>query len=274
MSRVFEHQHYLEFLRSEVALMKSTDPDWSLSKWAREMKMDTVVGLHLIMKGTRRPGNKSIPSFVRFFQFNEHEEKYFRLLVKKDLVAKDRDSLEAVDTKLKVLIGEKKSKFIEDVQFKVIADWYHFAIQQMITRSPVEANPEKIQSLLRYDVNIEQVKEALDHLRQLNVIELKDGFYHAVEVSLRTTFDVPSDALKTHHEQMMKNGLRAIREVPVPNRQIHGRSLVIHKDNLEKAGRMIREFSDSFGVEVDQEDGNQVYQLNIQFFPLSKELPE
>ena len=270
--RLFAHQHYLEFLRSEMEMMKQADPDWSLSRWARDMGLDSVVGLHLIMKGSRRPGAKSIPSFVKFFGLNSRQEEYFRLLVKKDLMARDAAAVSQINTKLKVLVGEINAKVVEDVEFKVIADWYHFAIQQMLTRGPLEANPEKIKSLLRYDVSTAQVTEALENLCNLGVIELKEGFYHCLENSIRTTTDVPSEALKTHHEQMIQNGLQAIRQVPVSERQIQGRTLVVAKEDLPKAAKMIQEFGDAFGVEIDQPAGTRVYQLNVQFFPLSQEL--
>lgn len=271
-NRVFNHSNYLDFLKSEMSLLKASDPEWSVSKWARAMNFSNVVGLHMIIKGTRRPGGKSLPHFVKFFNFTEKEENYFKFLIKKDLMSKDQDTLNYIDTKLKVLSFEDKAKFLDLTQFSFISEWYHFAIQQMITRSPVPANAAQIKTKLKYEVTVGQVENALQNLLKLQVIELKGDHYHAVEHSIRTPFDIPSEALKTHHEQMIKNASTAIRTVPVTERQIHGRTLVIKKEDLNRAAEMIREFSDQFGVAMDKPQGDQVYQLNIQFVPLTEEL--
>ena len=81
---------------------------------------------------------------------------------------------------------------------------------------------------------------------------------------------MPSEGLKRFHEQMIEHAKSAIREVPVEERQICGMTLTVKKEDLKEAKEVIRHFMDRFSSRVDQKLGEQVYQLNVQFFPLTK----
>lgn len=269
---VFRFTNYLDFIQSETEKLRKSHPDWSVSKWANDMGFMNPTALHMIIKGKRRPGSKAIPKLCRYFQFNEQEEKYFRYLLKRDLSVKDPEVAQYIDSKLKVMIQNRNIPCLEESEFKLIAEWQHYAIQQMLCIKSLPDSPEQIQKNLFYDVSLEQVKAAIENLIQLKIIERRDGELHVLQRSVCTTHDVPSEALRLHAEQMIENAKKSIRKVQIEDRSVQSRTLVIKKDQIEAAKKMIQEFSNQFGVEIDSDEGNQVYQLNIQFFPLTEQL--
>lgn len=269
---VFRFTNYLEFIQSETEKLRKSNPDWSVSKWASDMGFMNPTALHMIIKGKRRPGSKAIPRLCRFFQFSEQEEKYFRYLLKRDLSVKDPEVAQYIDSKLKVMIQDQSMLSLEETEFKLIAEWYHYAIQQMLCIQSMSDDAKEIQKNLFYDVSLEQVEAAIENLLRLKIIDRRDGQLVVLQRAVRTSHDIPSEALKIHAEQMIENAKKSIRKIDLQERTVQGRTLVIKKDQIEAAKKMIQEFSNQFGVEVDCEDGNQVYQLNIQFFPLTEQL--
>lgn len=269
---VFSFTNYLDFIQSETEKLRKSHPDWSVSKWANDMGFMNPTALHMIIKGKRRPGSKAIPKLCRFFQFSEQEEKYFRYLLKRDLSVKDPEVAQYIDSKLKVMIQDKSMLSLEEAEFRLIAEWYHYAIQQMLCIKSLPADPAEIQKHLFYDVSLDQVSAAIENLIRLKIIERSGNQLQILQRAVRTSHDIPSEALRLHAEQMIENAKKSIRKVQLQERSVQGRTLVIKKDQIEAAKKMIQEFSNQFGVEIDSDMGDQVYQLNIQFFPLTEQL--
>ena len=59
---------------------------------------------------------------------------------------------------------------------------------------------------------------------------------------------------------------------PVADRELNGYSLATSKANLPKAKALIREFASRFIelIETSGDEAEEIYQLNVQFFKLSK----
>lgn len=90
-------------------------------------------------------------------------------------------------------------------------------------------------------------------------------------ISILTEQDINNETIQSFHKQMIDLASRSISETSLENRELIGLTLPIDKSNLPQAKKLIREFIEKFNAILDAPEGNSVYQLNLQFFPLATE---
>jgi uncharacterized protein (TIGR02147 family) len=97
----------------------------------------------------------------------------------------------------------------------------------------------------------------------------KEKKLHLAVKSLHTLQDVPSAAIRRYHDSMIENAKEALHVFPVEVREFQGKTIAIPNDQIQEAKQLIRNFSKHFDRKIDVTRSDSVYQLNIQFFPLT-----
>jgi uncharacterized protein (TIGR02147 family) len=271
---VFKYHNYRDFLNSYVDISKSLNPRWNLSSWARQMGIIKVTSLNVILTGQRRIGAKSLDKIIRFFRFSQEEEAYFRLLVRREEMRDDKVVQEMIDEEIRYKSYKPKKKLLDNTQFTYISDWYHLAIHQMAHICPLKDDPQWIQKYLRRTVPISDIKDAIENLVNLRILVRENNLLKLAVESLHTLQDVPSKAIRRHHSDMMDNAKEALSSVHVEEREFRGKTLAISTKQIPLAKELVRKFIRQFGLKLGYDKGNAVYQLNIQFFPLSEKIEE
>jgi uncharacterized protein (TIGR02147 family) len=215
-----------------------------------------------------------VESFVRYFAFGDKDAEYFRDLVRLSKIKED--------TRLSTLIIEKMGKkfangavkFVDEKTFNVISNWYHLPIREMVRLPAFRPDPAWISRNLTFKVGVREVAQALRSLSELGLVALDaNGRMTVAEGRLNTGDDVANEAVKRHHEEMLENARAALRMVPVEKREITSQSIAISSAKLAQAKELIRQFQDKFSQLMEDEVGGDViYQLQMQFFPLTREV--
>jgi hypothetical protein len=71
---------------------------------------------------------------------------------------------------------------------------------------------------------------------------------------------------------MLDRAKEALRAQDVLEREFLGCCMVIRPENVSRAKELIREFKDRFEELLEEDEGSQIYQLQIQFFGLTQEI--
>jgi uncharacterized protein (TIGR02147 family) len=270
MLNVYDFKDYREFLREFVSRQKQENPQWTIAGWARELGLLATTSLTKILNGQREPGEKICRKLVEYFRFDHDQIRYFDMLVR--LNKCDDDHLKEVfQEKLMKLTPVPGKLFLDETRLEMISDWTHLAIRQLASVSPLPNDPEWIARQLVFEAPAAQVRRALDNLVVLGLLELKDGFFRMSQSWITTQEDIPSKALRSHHSQMIENAKKSIEMVPVEKRQICGSTMAIPLNKMESAKSLIRQFASDMAKLMDSPSCDQVYQLNVQFFPLTHE---
>lgn len=157
--------------------------------------------------------------------------------------------------------------FVDERMFRLVSDWPHFVLKQYL-RKPRAMNPEKIARALRGKVSPAQVSRVVKTLADLGIVSVIDG-----EIRPRLTAgfvsqtDVPSQAIRSHHGQMMERAREALADVPVREREIVSLTLAFDPRDLEAVKNEIRAFKNRIDSRYGAGASDHVYQLNVQFFP-------
>lgn len=154
--------------------------------------------------------------------------------------------------------------------FKVISDWYHFPLLELIRTKGFKSDARWIAK--RMELPLPIVTAALDRLESLELIERKDGEIKLTNQNfLETLDDIPSAATRNHHEQMLSKAVESLNSEPVSKREFQSLNFNFDPEEMEEAKKAIRDFCKRFNKKYGKTSGKEVYQLNLQFFGLTRE---
>lgn len=269
---ICKYTDYRVFLIAHAQSMKVKQASWSYGAWAKSMGLKTTSSITKIIQGEREAGSAITERLVSYFQFTDRQALYFRDLVRLQKIKKD--------PRLSALLMEKIGKehpnsslrIMDDKSFLVISNWYYLAIRELF-RLGFQEDPEWISELLLFKVTSRDISNAIKTLLAIGLLTRDDnGRLQLAEGRIDTTNDIASEAIKRYHEQMLEHAKAALRRIPPEAREITSTSLAIHSKNIGLAKELMRKFKADFERLMEEDSGDQVYQFQMQFFPLTKKL--
>lgn len=265
---------YRTFLIAHAQEQKRRNPQWSYGAWAKRLGLGGTATITRIIHGDRHPGPKLVDKLIQYFGFAPREAEYFRDLVQLDKLRSDPKMSTMLMEKLGKKYSNEMKKSVDEKTFQTISNWYFLTIREMVRLVGFKLDPTWISNMLRFKVNARQVTHALQILQELELIRTTpDNRVEQVEGRLDTTNDVASEAIRRYHEEMLDNARNALRNVPPEEREVSSQTLAINSSNLSKAKALIREFQEKFAELLEEERGDQVYQFQLQLFPLTHRVP-
>ena len=154
-------------------------------------------------------------------------------------------------------------------KFKIVASWEHFAIISLIKTKGFRADPFWIAKRLGLEVS--QAHEAVQRLLSTGLAILEGGKLVAVDDGqVETPHDLSAEAIREHHRQHLRRASEALNQVAIEDREFSGVSVVMNPSDIPAVKKRLRAFMDQFNQDFDRPDGGEVFQFNVQFYPLSK----
>jgi uncharacterized protein (TIGR02147 family) len=266
---------YRSFLLGHVQFKRAQNPQWSYTVWARQLGLKSSSTLIMILKGQRNPGRSLMDDFARYFRFDARERAYFADLVR---LAKAHAEVQLSMNVLQELEQRNPGKgfrLLDRDTFLAVSNWHHFALREMVQLKDFREDLEWISANLQFPLKPEKIEEALQTLLRLNLITRDEqGRLRSTSTHLDTSTDVASEGLKRHHEQQLANAAHCLRALEPEKREISGGCFAIKAESLPRAKELIRSFAIKLCNELEVKDGDQVFQLELAFFPLTKSIKE
>lgn len=262
---------YRDFLTAHFAVKKSANPNWSYGLWAKRLGLKATSSLTKIMNNEREPGDQIIEKLNSYFSFDSVQASYFSDLIR---LSKIKD-----DPRLSMMVMERmgrehpdaRLRVIDDKSFEIISHWFCMAIREMVRLKDFNEDPNWIKSRLSFEVLTTEIEKALsDMLHQGLIKRSSTGKLVTSNGLLHTTNDVASEAIKKYHEQMLDKAKVSLRQVAVDKREFSAQTLTINTAKLPEAKELIREFKAKFTRLLEEQQGDETYQIQIQFFPITK----
>ncbi len=164
------------------------------------------------------------------------------------------------------LVKSKLFSNLDIEQFKLISNWYHFAILELCDVEGFQSDVKWIGHKLGISEFI--AKDAVDRLISLRLLEIVDGVLRkSADNSIRS---IPSEAIKRFHEQHLENAKKAMRDFEFTVRDFSGTTVCTSPQQMEKAKKLIKEFRSELTELLESGPKTHVYHLAVQLFPLSK----
>ncbi|MCH2534346.1 MAG: DUF4423 domain-containing protein [Bdellovibrionales bacterium] len=261
---------YRDTIRNKYSERASRNNNYSLRSFARDLDIPAP-RLSDILNHKRGTSVERGKNLAVKLNLNKRETENFLLSIK---ALHSRSSAIKDLSKKQLLINsrEDKKNFLSEDKFSLIANWYHFAILELLTTKNKFFKPSEIARKL--GVSTFCAKQALERLARLQLIEIKqDGQIKALTETSFTTNDIPSKAIKLHHEEQLKLAQKALYEQEVTQREIGSATIAINKNQVQELKELVRDFRKKISALADNSKNKDcVYLLGTQLFRLDKEI--
>jgi uncharacterized protein (TIGR02147 family) len=165
----------------------------------------------------------------------------------------------------------RKRKIYEGPQNDLLSNWYTIAVLEGLC---LEAPLQSLESLRkRLRISKTQIDGVFRFLREAKLIVEKDGAWVKAESHLYVPTGRSKKELRNYHEALLLKAreelVKKSEDTDFHRRLITGLTLSIHKDDVEAIKLKILQFFDSLPQTGSHESATDVYQCNLQFFPLT-----
>lgn len=269
---IIEYLNYRQFLQDFYLSKKKDNASYSYRVFVNKGELGSPSHMKMVIDGSRNLTLSTIPKYIKAIGFRKKSEsQYFELLVHYNQETVPDKKIKFFND-IMALKQKQGLSILEKHQFDLLAHWFYVAIYVLIDLKNFKADPEWISDRLRKKVSTRQVLEALDALEKLQLIEKDpEKGYRQTAGALSTPDDVQSMSIHRYHRDMIEEALYCLRNDPPHVREFNGVTLKISKDKLQVLKDKIRTFRKEINeLTSNMEDVDQVYQLNIQLFPLTE----
>lgn len=258
---ILKYRDYRQFLFDYAQWQKREKDRWSYGKWSRELGFKSTSTITMILQRKRHLGKGTLDRFVDYFKFDPKEESYF-----KDLVSAQKQA--GNDTQLLIyLMGKNSTPLVELSETESSLGWLPITLRELTSLPDCERNPLWFQARLREPVELKEIEYWLVRL-------LREGFIQENEGKLSpctSPFSKEYTASDIHqfHSELSQLALKSL-NLPSKSRSFHSTTLSISKAKLEKMQKFLWDFQVEFSKEFEESEGDEIYHLGLQFFPLTK----
>ncbi len=251
---------YRAILKQEFLARKSVNARYTQAAFARDLclappKLSQILSQKCGLSGKRAA------QVADLLGFSQEERDYFVTLVNSQH-GRSRKEREAASEKAKYLARQKQVTLSRD-QFHLLKDWHHFAILNLL-KSKI-ANQDARSLSQRLQIPLPEVKKSLELLERLGLFnEPQDD-----NQLIKTTQDVPSRAIRHHHEQVITKALKSLHKDPVKSREFQSLMFLADSSRMPAMKKILREQSFQFLNSFESDQARDLYSLSIQLVPLT-----
>jgi uncharacterized protein (TIGR02147 family) len=156
--------------------------------------------------------------------------------------------------------------------YEYYANWYNVVIRDLIAVFDIGDDYKELSSLLDPPIKPEQAKESIDLLLKLGLIKKNNmGFYKRTHRFLTSKSHIKTPAVHDFQSEMMKKAILSLQRHNREIRDISTLTFSIDQSTYMHIFKMIESFRTSvLSLVKTINEPDQVVQLNIQLFPVSK----
>ena len=269
---VFEFLDFRAFLRAYYTAEKERRPAFSHRFFSRQAGLRSPNFLKLVMDGERNLGPDTVPKFAHALGLTGEAASFFADLVtftQADSVADKNRAFERISASRRF----RSARRIEGDLFKYLSQWYYPAIRELAARPDFQDNPKWIASQLRPKIAQSDAASALNLLLSLGLLvrDADSGRILRGEPTITTEHQtVRSLAVTNFHRQMLERASASIEDIPPTERDLAALTVCVGASTAALVKERIHKFREEITQLCDADPkGAIVYQLNIQWFPLS-----
>ncbi len=258
------NRDYREILKEEFEVRVQKNPRYSLRAFARDLGVapSRIIETLSYKRGLSRTVASRI---VKSLGLTKQESEIFLNLV--DAV---HGRSQVVRSRALQSLNVARTSDYTTLQvdaFKLISDWYHYAILELTNVEGFQSDSDWISRRLGVPKTV--IEAAIQRLKRLELLTEEDSQFRATEAMTFTSSGIPSDGLKKHHEQILEKAKKAVFCQSVEQRDLSAVTIAIRSSEIPRAKEMIKKFRRELTRELEAVPSkDSVYCLAVQFFQL------
>ncbi|MBN1578316.1 MAG: TIGR02147 family protein [Chitinispirillaceae bacterium] len=269
MDDIFKYLDYREYLRDHYNYNKSCHRFFSFRYVAGKTGLDASFYVKVLNK-QKHIANSAIPTLVTFLKLSKREDSYFSTLVHFNK-AKSTDQETFYLQKL-LLLRKPVTAVLDNDLYEYFASWWNVVLREELNIVPFQENYDDLASRLHPAISSQQAQRSIRLLQKLGIITPDSTGRLRPTHDFVTTSGVDQiKAVRSYQKSALKLAIGALDTIPREHRDISTLTVSASRQCLE----IIRERISDLRREIIElvrkdKDLEEVYQINFQLFPLTK----
>lgn len=247
-------------LRSQLLLAQSKNPKYSLRSYSKKLGIH-VGALSYIINGKRNVSRSLAEKITR------------KLLVdpgkRAEILSLFPEKRKYQTVAQKEAAPEPKFLQIEASEFRLIAEWEHYAVLNLIKTKDFQSDVAWIAD--RLGITATRTRDVIERLVILGFIS-KDinGNLSRVAAQLRSSDDTVDMSVRKSHDESLELARESLHRDEVKERDFTSITMAIDPAMIDAAKERIRKFQDEILDILCADEATEVYRMSVQLFPLTK----
>ena len=271
MPDIFAYTSYARFLRDWYAERKRRNPKFSYETLSRKAGFKSRSNLIEVSTGKKALTPSRIFGVAKALELGPRESEYFETLVRFNNAGtlKEREFHLA---RLGNLAGKSPGRVISEGQFAYFSEWHHPVIRELVCMPGFDGELGRLAKTLRPPVTARQAKQSVDLLLRLGLLEkTAQGRYRQADGAIQTEDELSSYIILRYQRENLGLAEEALDTVEPRHRDISTLTAGVSEACFLTLKKEIQAFRRHLSKIVEKDEGpDRVYQLNLQFFPVSE----
>lgn len=273
MESIFNYRDYSQFLQDRIASIKASNRRFTYRYIADQLGLKSAGHVTQLVKGTASITAKHLPLLSGLLQLKGREKRYFELLVQYGQV-QSMTQKRALLAKMSRFTGDKAVKVSRD-QYQFYQKWYYAAIRDILALEPFTGDYSHLAQMIEPTITRDEARDAIQTLTRLELISRdEDGVYSATSKILSMEMsEERAVLLNGYAEQMIDRAKYALNYLNKSERVISWAGFTASAEGYELIKEEIAQFRKRvMAIVAKDEKAARVYHMNIDCFPLSKDV--
>ena len=269
---VYDFVDYRAYLKAVVDLRRASSKRISLRQIASKIGVDHSLLTKVLQLSRHIPAN-AIPSLVVWLKLDAARAEYFDAMVSYARARSD----EAVRKHYEELLRRKPldRRRLEAAHYDYFQKWHHVAVRSLLDWYEFFGEDwDALGAKLVPSISGQEARQSVDLLQRLGLVERKEsGRYIPSSAHLSTGERWHSAAVRTFQREVIRLSEGAVERIPKHQRDISTLTVALPRECLEEIREVLKEARSRIIKIADRkasEESDAVYQLNIQWFPVSR----
>jgi uncharacterized protein (TIGR02147 family) len=268
---LFEYSDFRSFLRDYYEAARLKDKKFSFRYFSRIAGFSSSGAILKIMNGKTNLSPAGADKISKALKLNKEETSFFKSLVGFGQSKTPTEKQYFAEQLLKAKTY-RKIKPLSEMQFRFYSQWYYSVVREMVELPGFKEDPEWIAGRLYFAITPREAKHTLEDLLALGMVVRNPGGKLAMaDAHISAGDEVYFSQAVNCHRQFLQRASESIDLVAREKRDISAMTICISPEGAAKLKEMIQKFRKDI-VEFISGDAqtDQIYQLNMQLFPLTK----
>lgn len=272
MPNLYEFVNYRLYLQDFLAEhKKDAEPDYSHKMILAKMGISSTGFLSNVIAGRKNLTPIQIIKLAKILRMNKAESAYFEAMVyftQAKLIDEKNEYFNRLVTLQKVNL-----KVLDKRKMSVFSKWYYVVVRELLYFYRYNgSNPSGLGHKVEPTIRHSEAAQAIRYLEEIGLIEKGDkGYYKQVENAVTSGDEVRSLHLTNFQLATMELAKRAIQKIPAAERDVSVLTMTLSQDTFQMVKSELQHIRKRIAkIAVDEDKPDRVYQLNIQFFPVTK----
>jgi uncharacterized protein (TIGR02147 family) len=276
MMNLEEYVDYRQFLKDFYEENKKQHSYFSYRYFCRKAGINSPPFYKEVAHGKRNLTDQTVTAFIKGLGLNARQGDFFRELVFFTQAKNAQRKQEHLE-RMRGLLPRISEKVLPADFYSYYSRWYHIAVRELACMIDWKDDYKVLAASLRPSIKVREARQAIKLLLDLGMIRKGDnGRYEQTARHLTSGPEVVSLSVRQVNEQLSSLGAEAIGRFPASARDVSSLTVGLAPESYGLVKVAIQEFKDKVKRLISlQGTPGAVYNLNVQFFPLSAaEMPK